>query len=129
MDVSVNLNLSPAEREWLQDLSNQIHVRLNDMNAQLEALIAQVQQTNEVMASAVTLINGLQGQLSEVQAELASQGVTNAKLDELTAALNQGDDALQALLNPPAPVVADPAPVDPVASAGDPDPAADQASS
>lgn len=73
------------------------------MSAELDALVAQVQSTNDVMASAVTLIQGLGEQLAQVQAELAATGVTNAKLDEIRTMLDQGDDALQNLLNPPAP--------------------------
>jgi chromosome segregation ATPase len=101
VQLQLNLVLSPEEREFFQGLVDQLNGRIDTMSAELDALVAQVQATNDVMASAVTLINGLSAQLGEVQAELAAQNVTNAKLDELKTALDQGDDALQALLSPP----------------------------
>lgn len=103
LDINFNVRLSQHERDWLVREFEKLTQRMVNMSVELDALVAQVQSTNDVMASAVTLIQGLGAQLAEVQAELASSGVTNAKLGELTTALNQGDDALEALLSPPAP--------------------------
>lgn len=105
MELKLGLVLSKRDKRKLEALVHSFNERFDSMSTQLEALVAQVQATNGVMESAVTLINGLQAQLAQVQADLAAQGVTNAQLDALTTQLNQGDDALQALLaaNSPAP--------------------------
>lgn len=74
-------------------------------NAALEALQTQVTETNGVIASAVTLINGISAQLAAVQAELADVGVTSAALDTLKTSLDESEQALAAAVaaNPVAP--------------------------
>lgn len=79
------------------------------MSAQLDALATQVAETNTVIGSAVTLIQGIAAQLAQVQAELAAVGIDNARLNELATSLDTTEQALAAAVAantpaaPPAP--------------------------
>lgn len=82
----------------------------------IEALTAAVERDTTIKAGAVTFIQGLLTELSEVKAELAGKGVDVSILDNLTAKLDAGTDALASALEAnvavvtPAEPVADPAP-------------------
>lgn len=65
-------------------------------NVSLEALRSQVEQTNTVIGSAVTLIQGISATLQTVRAELAAQQVQNETLDSLAASLDATEQALAA---------------------------------
>lgn len=65
-------------------------------NVSLEALRSQVEQTNTVIGSAVTLIQGISATLQTVRAELAAQQVQNETLDSLAASLDASEQALAA---------------------------------
>lgn len=68
------------------------------MAGELEALAAEVSETNGIIASAITLIEG-------IAAKLAEAGTDPAKLAALTADLNTSSEALAAAVaanTPPA---------------------------
>lgn len=64
------------------------------MSAELDKLEKEVQENGTVISSAVTLISGLKTELQAVKDELAAQGVTSAKLNELADALDANEQAL-----------------------------------
>lgn len=66
------------------------------MSAQLDALATQVAETNTVIGSAVTLIQGIAAQLVAVQTELAAVGIDNTRLNELATSLDTTEQALAA---------------------------------
>ena len=66
------------------------------MSAELDNLEKEVSENATVIASAVTLIQGLGTELKAVKDELAAQGVTSAKLNELAASLDSNEQALAA---------------------------------
>jgi ABC-type transporter Mla subunit MlaD len=107
------IELSPQDRAWLNDLATKFFHRMIEMSASLDALKAQVDATSGVAASAVTLIQGIAAQLTDVQAQLAAVGVTNQTLDDLTSSLKASDDALAAAVASNSPT---PAPTSPPAT-------------
>lgn len=97
--------LSPEEIELFDRRHETVTLRIITLekglemaNAALQALEAQVAETNGVIASAVTFIQGLSTQLAAVQAELADLGVTNATLDALATGLDESEQALAAAI-------------------------------
>lgn len=64
------------------------------MSVELDKLEKEVQENGTVISSAVTLISGLKTELQAVKDELAAQGVTSAKLNELADALDANEQAL-----------------------------------
>jgi hypothetical protein len=62
-------------------------IRVQTMSAQLDALVAQVNETNTVIQSAIILIQGLRQQIVEA-------GTDQAKLTELVASLDASEQEL-----------------------------------
>jgi septal ring factor EnvC (AmiA/AmiB activator) len=95
--------LSPDELDFIDAKITLLQQRVYNLtkglemaNASLDALQTQVAETNGVIASAVTLINGIAAQLAAVQAELAAVGVENATLDALKTSLDTSEQELAA---------------------------------
>jgi len=84
--------------------------RMKAMSAQLDALIVQVEATNTVMGAAVNLINGLAAEVTAIKDQLAAQGIDNAKLNDLAAALDSADDPLAAAIAANTPAAPEPIP-------------------
>jgi hypothetical protein len=66
------------------------------MSAELDALTAEVTATTEVEASAVTLIEGLAGQLTSLVETTTNYNDLKAGVTAQAAALTAGSDALAA---------------------------------
>jgi hypothetical protein len=77
--------------------------RLNHMSGELDALTAQVQANNDLLDSAITLIN-------DIADLITAAGIDPAKLAALTAALKDKDTALAAAVLANTPVVIEGAP-------------------
>jgi hypothetical protein len=58
------------------------------MSEQLDNLTREVAESRSVTESAIAAFDGLGARLTAIQAELAAQGVTNERLDELATDLN-----------------------------------------
>lgn len=81
---------------------------VEDMSVELDALVAQVGETEGVEASVITLLQGIQTQLTQLAADLAAASVDNAKVLELRDSLHASEEALAAAaatFTPPAPPV------------------------
>jgi len=85
--ISVEKSLAEIQRLLLS-----INRRGTIMSAELDALTAQVAETNGVIASAVTLIHGLRQQIIDA-------GTDPAKLAELAASLDASEQALAAAVS------------------------------
>lgn len=91
-ETHVHIHLPECFGESLTALKQEIA----RMSAQLDALAVQVAETNTVIGSAVTLIQGIAAQLAAVQAELAALGIDNTRLNELATSLDTTEQALAA---------------------------------
>jgi chromosome segregation ATPase len=80
----------PAILEALQGLQTQGAT----MAADLSQLIAEVQESQDVSTSAVTLINGLRDQLTTLIEEAEGNAVNVAQLEELRTALDSSNQQL-----------------------------------
>jgi hypothetical protein len=73
------------------------------MSAQLDALVLEVQNTEE--DSAIALLEGLSAQITALAAELAADGIDNQKLVDLGAELDAKTAALAAAVSTTTPPV------------------------
>jgi hypothetical protein len=88
--------------QMLELLIEEVH----DMSVELDALVAQVGETEGVEASVITLLQGIQVQLTALAADLAAAQVDNAKVLELRDSLHASEEALAAAaatFTPPVP--------------------------
>jgi hypothetical protein len=88
--------------QMLEILTQEVY----DMSVELDALIAQVGETEGVEASVITLLQGIQAQLTQLAADLAAAQVDNAKVLELRDSLHASEEALAAAaasFTPPVP--------------------------
>lgn len=120
--------MDPCEKKEIQALTGQLHksaaelaaavhhapkedsdmAKVKDAQSVIDALTAQVQQTTTVEASAVTLINGIAGEIQTAVTAALAGGATAAQLapiTDLTASLQTSAAALSQAItaNTPAP--------------------------
>lgn len=77
-------------------LAKEIREELRFMSAELDALEVEVSETKGVEESAIVLLEGLKAQLDQLAAELAAQGIDNAKVLALSAQLDESANRLAA---------------------------------
>jgi hypothetical protein len=95
------------ELKKIRKLLKKIYEKEKKMDAELEALIAQVAITQGLEQSAIALIAGIAAQLADLAEQLADEPAEAAKILELSNSLKSSGDALAAAVaaNPLPPVV------------------------
>lgn len=75
---------------------DRIERTLDKMKIDLTGIEQEVTDLTTVQESAIALLNGLSGKIAEISAELADNPVAQAKLNELTTAMDTSSNALAA---------------------------------
>jgi hypothetical protein len=102
--IDVNLNVRNLDEEFKKDILDKlIHIsnQLNSIETKedkimidLTALEAEVTEQSTVIDSTITLLNGLSTKLTEISAEVKNNPIAQAKITELTTALDSRTKAL-----------------------------------
>lgn len=90
--------------------------KLEIMSDQLNRLEQEVAQNGTVIGSAIALIRGFGAEITAIKEQLAAEGVTNAKLNELADTLDTNEQALAAAVAENTPAAATEASVDTTAT-------------
>jgi HPt (histidine-containing phosphotransfer) domain-containing protein len=100
-----------TNRKQLKKITQLLNVlvqEVHDMSAELDALVTQVSETQTIEQSVIVLLQGIQTQLTALEAELAAQAIDTTTVTKLKDDLHASEEALaSAVANftpPPAPV-------------------------
>jgi hypothetical protein len=87
-------------------LLKNITKEIKKMSVELDALVAQVAETQGIEESVITLLQGIQVQLTALEAELAAQAIDTSTVVQLKDDLHASEEALAtavANFTPPTP--------------------------
>jgi hypothetical protein len=76
----------------LKELTQEVY----DMSIELDALVAQVTETQGIEQSVIVLLQGIQTQLTALEAELAAQAIDTSTVVALKDDLHASEEALAA---------------------------------
>lgn len=85
-----------AHLDTLTTTLDRIERTLDTMKIDLTGIEQEVTDLTTVQESAIALLNGLSGKIAEISADLADNPVAQAKLNELTTAMDTSSNSLAA---------------------------------